>query len=245
MCIRHRWIPGSRAPLLLLVPALLTGCAALRSPQPDDDCSTLFRAQQRATADVRDAQYALLDDFPGLRSDRVLAALGTAAATPQAQRLWLQRLADRDREASAIERDNLPAAQRAALPAAERLDACRQRQVERLLREPQAWQQAVAAARVPSDYRAGARLLGLYPLARPVYVHQIAAWQADAAAQPAPADSAHWLAYRPSPGNTPTKAGTPLRHDDLGLPQPDQTQQALLFERHAPWLRIAQSGVSP
>ena len=240
MCIRHRWILGSRAPLLLMVLALLTGCTVLRSPQPDDDCTALLRALQRATADVRDAQYAFLDDFPGLRSDRVLAALGPAASTPQAQRLWLQRLAARDREASAIERDNLPAARRAGLPTTERLDACRQQQVERLLREPQARQQAVAAARVPSDYRTWTRLLGLYPLARPVYARQIAAWQATAAAQPAPTDSAHWLAYRPSAGNAPAHSGAPLRHDALGLPQPDQAQQAFLFERHAPWLRIAQ-----
>lgn len=214
------------------------GACATRGPAPDAICAATFAAQHAATATSRDAQYHLLDDFPGLRSDRVLAALGAHARTPAARRLWLQRLAAHDREASAIERANLPPGRRRHLPEPARLEHCRQQQVERSSRDPESFRQVVRAAQVSSDYRRWARALGLYPLVKPFYRRAIAAWQREAAAQQAPAEHAGWLSYRPPAGTAATT--TRLREDALGLPQAEPAQLAALFARHAPEIRIAQ-----
>jgi len=200
---------------------LLAGCARL-PPVPSDDCAALFASRDAASATTQDAQYRRLPGFPGLRSERVLAALGPAARSPEQRRLWLQRLAERDAEASAIELGNLPAAPRAAWTGGARqgqLAACR-------------------TAQVDDDYRGWARPLGLYPLLKPLYRHLIAGWQSEAAKAQAPPDTPQWLAYRPLPD--PEGFEPRLREDALGLPQPDPAQRAALFARHAPWLRIEQ-----
>jgi len=217
---------------------LVLGACASRGPAPDAACAASFAALRAATAPTRDAQYHRLDDFPGLRSDRVLAALGEHARSPAARRLWLQRLAAHDRAASAIERANLPPARRHRLPAEAQLEHCRQQQIERLSRDPAAFHQAVRAARVPADYRRWARVLGLYPLTKPFYRRAIAAWQREAAAQRAPADHAGWLSYSP-PAAAPVTM-VRLQEDALGLPQAEPTQLAALFARHAPEIRVAQ-----
>lgn len=221
---------------------LLAGCARL-PPVPSDDCAALFAARDAASAATQDAQYRRLPGFPGLRSERVLAALGPAARSPEQRRLWLQRLAERDAEASAIELGNLPPSQRQSWNSPERqgrLAACRTAQVERLTQNPRAFAEVVAAAQVDDDYRGWARTLGLYPLLKPLYRQLIAGWQSEAAKAQAPADTARWLAYRPLPG--PEDLETRLLEDALGLPQPNPAQRAALFARHAPWLRIEQLG---
>ncbi|HEY6611269.1 MAG TPA: hypothetical protein VIZ86_09060 [Pseudomonas sp.] len=217
---------------------LVLGACATRGPTPDADCAASFATLHAATAATRDAQYHLLDDFPGLRSDRVLAALGAHARSPAARRLWLQHLAAHDREASAIEHDNLPLPQRRRLPEAAHLEHCRQQQIARLSQDPAAFEQAVRAAQVPSDYRRWARALGLYPLAKPFYRQAIAAWQREAAAQQAPTEHFGWLSYRPPAGTVTTTVR--LREDALGLPHAEPAQLATLFARHAPEIRIAQ-----
>ncbi|MGH8353023.1 MAG: hypothetical protein ACRERY_05765 [Pseudomonas sp.] len=218
---------------------LLAGCARLPAV-PSDDCAALFAARDAASAATQDAQYRRLPGFPGLRSERVLAALGPAARSPEQRRLWLQRLAERDAEASAIELGNLPAATRSAWSGEHqtRLANCRSAQVERLAQDATAFAEVVAAARVDDDYRGWARSLGLYPLLKPLYRQLIAGWQSAAAKTQAPSDTADWLAYRPLPG--PDDFELRLQEDALGLPQPDPAQRAALFARHAPWLRIEQ-----
>lgn len=239
MCALRRWIfAGLRRALPLAVGMTLLSACALRAPAPADTCAARFAAFHAATAAVRDAQHHLLADFPGLRSDRVLAALGAEAVSPAARRSWLERLATNDRDASAIERGNLPAARRAALPDSAQLETCRRQQIERLATGPQPWRQVLASAQVPSEYRNWARAVGLYPLLRPLYRRAIAAWQRETAAQQAPADTVRWLSYGPS-GTASAPADRPLEHDALGLPQATPEQLDALFARHAPELRIA------
>lgn len=228
-----------------LLAGLLMGCAHER-PAPTDDCAALFSQLPAATQAYRDAQYHRLPGFSGLRSDRVLAALGTSADSPQQRRQWLHYLAERDAEASRIEIAQLPASQRRdwSSPARqEALGACRARQVERLSSDPEALAHAVEAAQVPDDYRDWARILGLYPLFKPIVRQGIAAWQQAAAASTAPADGAHWLSYQPIAMQT-QPLPLLLAEDGLGLPQADPQQLDALFARHAPWLKIAQTGRS-
>ena len=122
---RQRRSPPSHHAILLAA-AVLSGCA-LQPPAAPDACDRAFARLQSATAAVRDAQYHPLAGFPGLRSDRVLAVLAVEATSPAARRLWLQRLADNDREAAAIERGNLAAGERADLPDPALLEGCRRR----------------------------------------------------------------------------------------------------------------------
>ncbi len=235
-----RWTPKTRATASLAVLLLLSGCVHA-PPAPSDACIALFAARDSVSTATHDAQYHPLTGFYGLRSDRVLAALGPTARTPEQRRLWLQRLAEHDVEAGAIELGNLaPRAQQGWNGSArqQQLHTCRTAQQERLLGHEHGFNNAVAAAQVPDDYRGWARTLGLYPLLKLVYRRLIAAWQAEEAKAQAPLDSANWLAYRPLPGAEPFNP--PLHEDALGLPQPDPQQRAALFARHAPWLRIAQ-----
>src|SRR5690606_34735539 len=135
-----------------------------------------------ATRANRDAQYRPLPGFPGLRSDRLLAALGATAQSPEQRRLWLQRLAERDAQASAIELGNLPDGERQHWNARQaELQVCRNRQVERLAEDESAFREALAAAQVADDYRDWARVLGLYPLFEPIYRRGVARWQTEAA----------------------------------------------------------------
>lgn len=245
MNAKSKWKPGTPRTLAtasLLVGLLAAGCSGMRSA-PADGCTALFDQLHSATQAQRDGQYHRLPGFAGLRSDRLLAALGATAHSPEQRRLWLQRLAERDAEASRIEIAQLPPGPRRAWASRSRqqaLDACRSAQVQRLAGDARAFAGAVEAARVPDDYRDGARALGLNPLIEPFFRRGIAAWQRAAARTTAPEDAAHWLSYRPiqtASANGPLL----LREDALGLPQADAEQLAALFARHAPWLRIEQA----
>ena len=229
-----------------LVLGLLLASCVHQPPAPapgDPECATLFAARDRLSAASADGQYRPLRGFAGLRSDRLLAALGPRASSPAQRRLWLQRLAERDAEASRIELGNLPPAAQADWLGPHqqaRLATCRAEQVEHLSHDPVAFAQALAATRVPDDYNGWARILGAYPLFAPFYRRGIAAWQAQAAQATAPPDSARWLAYQPL-DSIAAPLG-PVRQDALGLPQPSAEQRATLFARHAPTLRIEQFG---
>ncbi|MGV8842516.1 MAG: hypothetical protein ACOH2I_04530 [Pseudomonas sp.] len=214
------------------------------------DCAALFAAQRRLSTASADGQYQRLEGFAGLRSDRLLAALGRSAKTPEQRRLWLQQLAARDAKASAIEWGNLPVTTRArwrdAQPALQfpqqhtqqQLARCRAAQVQHLSRDDKAFKQVVDAAQVADDYRGWARALGLYPLFKPFYQHGIRAWQTQAAHVAAPAESAQWLTYQPLDEAQPMRGV--LASDALGLPQPTAPQRAALLAQHAPLLRIEQ-----
>jgi hypothetical protein len=223
----------------------LAGCAH-QYPVPTDNCALLFSQLPKATQAHQDAQYHRLPGFIGLRSDRVLAALGANASSPQQRRQWLHYLAERDAEASRIEIAQLPAIQRQDwnMPVRQAaLDACRAQQIEHLSGDPKAFIRAVEAAQVPDDYRDWARTLGFYPLFKPILRRGIAAWQQAAAQATAPEDGAHWLSYQPIPVPAQTLPLI-LDEDELGLPQADARQLDALFARHAPRLKIKQAGRS-
>ncbi|MDP3847315.1 MAG: hypothetical protein Q8R10_12930 [Pseudomonas sp.] len=234
-------MPKTRTTASLAAALWLTGCAQ-QLPSTGTDCAALFAAREVASATSHDAQYQPLNGFVGLRSDRVLAALGPTAHSRAQRSLWLQRLAERDIEASNIELGNLaPAVTRHWRSAArqEQLQSCRDSQRQQLLEQPDDFQRAVAAAQQPDAYRGWARVLGLYPLLKPLYRQLIVRAQLASEQAPAPRDSARWLGYQPLPG-APTLASR-QSIDALGLPQADPQQLAALFARHAPWLKVEQA----
>ncbi|MES2818380.1 MAG: hypothetical protein V4812_05265 [Pseudomonadota bacterium] len=231
-----RWTPRTLRTASIAALLLASGLAA--AGQVPAGCTALFAAQAASDADSADGQYQRIEGFSGLRSDRLLAALGPTARTPAQRRLWLQQLAARDAEASAVERGN-SRADAAKGPDPQPLDDCRAYQVAYLMNDTEAFDRVVAAARVPDDYRNGARILGLYSLFKPFYRRGIDAWQAEAATASAPQDGARWLTYQPL-DETAAPLLLPLNQDALGLPQPDPRQRAALFARHAPILRLEQ-----
>ena len=143
-----------RASASLVLLALLAGCAGQAPPATDDGCPQAFAAWQSASAAVRDTQYRPIAGFPGLRSDRLAAALGEQAHSAEQRRLWLARLAANDRDAQAVEQAALGSAPTAAL------ETCRQRQQTRLLADAAAFERLRQAAHVEDDYRPWARWLG-------------------------------------------------------------------------------------
>lgn len=248
MNAKSRWKPRTLRTLASasLLVSVVTGCAQLK-PAPVDACMVLFSDLQTATQAHRDAQYHRLQGFPGLRSDRVLATLGPRLHNPEQRRLWLQRLAERDAEASRIEIVQLASSPRQTWLSAPRqttLEQCRQTQLEHLAGDPAAFARAVDAAQVPDDYRDGARTVGLYPLFKPLYRTLIAAWQRDAADAEAPKDRPHWLGYQPASTTPVAQQPITLHEDALGLPQADAEQLKALFAHHAPWLKIEQASRS-
>ncbi|MBX9756976.1 MAG: hypothetical protein K2X80_19630 [Pseudomonadaceae bacterium] len=236
-------MPKTRRTASLAAVLWLTGCAQ-QLPSASTDCAALFAAREVASAASHDAQYQPLSGFYGLRSDRVLAALGPTAHSREQRSLWLQRLAERDIEASAIELGN--AAPQTASPwlssaRQSQLQSCRDNQRQQLLEQPDGFQRAVAAAQVPDSYRDWARTLGLYPLLKPFYRQQIVHAQQAGEQAAAPQDSARWLGYQPLPGNPTADSIQVQSIDALGLPQADPQQLAALFARHAPWLKVEQA----
>ncbi|MEX6503263.1 hypothetical protein [Pseudomonas zhanjiangensis] len=175
-----------------------------------------------------------------------MATLGRSADTAQQRRLWLQRSAARDAEASQVEIAQLPAGPRRHWSTASRQDqlaACRHAQIRGLSDDPQGFASAVQAAQVPDDYHDWARVLGLNPLFEPIFRRGIAAWQQAAAQTRAPQDRPDWLSYQPLQPASPA-VPLELREDALGLPQTSGEQLLLLFARHAPWLRVEQASHS-
>ncbi len=230
-----------RASLSLLLLASLTACTQQPVIEPHEDCAALFHDWNNVSAASRDAQYRIIEGFFGLRSSRLNASLAPDARTPEQRQLWLQRLADNDQQASAIELANLPAELRArwrTAPVQAQLAGCRGQQQQRLLDDSEAFEQLRGASQVADDYSPWARTLGLYPLFKPFYKRGIAAWQTDAAHYQAPSDTPQWLSYQPLPRDEVAIA--PLTSDALGLPQADAQQQAALLSRHAPLLRVEQ-----
>src|SRR3990167_844354 len=229
-----------------LLCVLLLGCSQLPMATDGDSCTALFEQLQGATRAQRDAQYQPLEGFAGLRSERTLAALGANAQSRAQRRLWLQRLAARDAEASIIELAQLADEPRRLWSSPQRqqaLSTCRSRQVERLLDNPHAFARAVAAAQVADDYRTWARVAGLYPLFKPIFARGVAAWQHSAARAKAPTDGAQWLGYQPLPSRTQT-ISIRLVEDALGLPQAQPAELEALFNRHTPWLKVEQASRS-
>ncbi len=235
--------------LAALAAVLLSGCVALTAaptPPADSSCAALFGALARASEAHRDFQYQPLAGFAGLRSDRLLAELGKHAESAEQRRLWLQRLAAADAEASAIEIAQLSPRERRFWSNQTRQDAlaaCRAQQVRRQADDPQAFAAALQAAQVRDDYRSWARVIGLNPLIEPLFKRGIAAWQRNAAQNQAPEDGPHWLSYQPLQAQAAPTAIT-LSEDALGLPQASAEQLQALFARHAPHLRIEQASRS-
>jgi hypothetical protein len=186
MCSKPSALGGVLRPLLILLPALLAGCAApgtrsytpqarhLQVGDPLAACARFLSALDAAvsSAGVADAQEVPVTGFAYARINRFLAAPWRPGPEAAGFDAWARRLLRRDRAARRHEIANLPADARARLtdgldaPRAvnARVDECGERLLGHDLADPAIRRTLHATATVPDAYRSLYRLAGLYPL---------------------------------------------------------------------------------
>ncbi len=235
--VRH----SARALAFACAVLLLAACAHAPAPSPTPEavCRLAFAALDEAAARfaVQDAAVARIAGFPFLRIDRLLASYRDELTGAAAQAAWVGALAALDAEARAIELAQLPADTRARLATPAHIASCRDRLVSETLADPQRLDALRRAATVPDSYHAWQRVLGAYPILRPVVLAGVKRFQrrktVSAVGDGSDAPPGRWTLYRtPAETPPPTHAGAPA--DPLGLPRPDPARLHALFARHAP-----------
>lgn len=197
----------------------------------------------------RDRQAAVIDGFPYLRIDRLLAALAPAADDAARFEAWSVRMQVLDEQARRHEMANLPAAARRELADYARRASTAPDVVRRcgdILRTAElgaadARHRLLARAIVPDNYSSTQRVLGLYPITALVVRASISRWQREVRRDFARSDhppSGRWQRYLPPParGLAAAEVATMLdaSRDALGIPSPTPVQLAALFATHAP-----------
>lgn len=148
-------------------------------------CIQLFASLDAAVDDagVRDARANRVPGFPYLRSDRPLALLALQVREQAEVAEWVRLAAAIDEQSRKNEVAHLPdhafsagLGDRAML--IDTLRECREHLVAADLADPDALERLRKQAPVPSEYRTGMRVLGLYPLTRLMFAKGIAQWKA-------------------------------------------------------------------
>ena len=200
---------------------------------------------------VRDGEAARIAGFPYLRVDRFLASLADVASRSEAAfAAWTAHLRRLDREARAVELQNLaptalPALQVTnAAAALERGIRCAAVLAARDLALPEARAAILAGAQVPDDYSNTARTLGLYPLSALVFARGVAAWQRETLHAFGRGDAAGDAAQLFMPPAPPLPAAQTraifagATRDALGLPRFSPEERESLFNTFAPTFRL-------
>lgn len=186
----------------LFAAALLAGCAGLEpyrfepasarltapAGEVQSGCTRLFERVDHGIeqAGVRDARATIVNGFPYLRADRLVASLASDAVDGQGFEIWVGWMQRLDEEARSIELANLDAGRRQALGIPEdagvRLGYCRTLLAQADLADRAARDRLRAASVVPPDYDLWKRALGLYPLTRIPFAAFVRDWQRRTAA---------------------------------------------------------------
>jgi len=252
--------------LIAAAALLLGGCAALperaaeplarhlAAPGPRGACARFLAALDAAVAraGVADAGAARVPGFPYLRVDRFLAG---EAPHPQGARFdaWVDAMRALDRGGRRVEMANLPRAARAraasaAPPGARTLagatDTCADVLRVADLGDPRLRDRLVRVAAVPSAYRTGQRLLGLYPVTSLPFLAGVARLHAELRADlERPLESlpvrGTLIRYVPpaAPRATPAEVARILARasaNPLGVPRPRGADRERLFAAFAP-----------
>lgn len=259
--------PFSHALRVLVGVALLLALAACavpaRSPvEPDavTDCRRwLERLDEHVDAQaVLDGGAARVPGFRFLRVDRLLSSFHEEASRSEAHwQAWGARLLALDAQARAMEIDHLSLPTMALLVVPDRAAAkarvrdCGERLWAATSADASQRERLRTAARVPDDYSAKLRTLGLYPLSRLPFFGGVEReqrhWQARWAAlaeQPDPAPG--WTRYQSTSSPlSAAEAGALARavqRDALGIPQPDEASAQRLLQAFSPTLEIDTRG---
>jgi hypothetical protein len=243
--------------LSVLTSFLLAGCAIVPAPTRSDrigtggrlgSCGDFFESldQRTAAAQVIDPGVFRVEGYPYLRTNRFLASFREEISGEASFTAWVNRMQALDQEARRHEIANLAAA---AGPAAGSLNQAAELNEgvagcgsllkaadfhdvgpQKALREK---------ARVPDDYLALPRVLGLYPLTRLLVSRGVSNWHAEVRRvfTTEPPVGWHAVRYVPEKG-----AGLPdarrivaqADRDALGIPTYSSTDLAALFRMYAP-----------
>jgi len=214
-------------------------------------CARLFAATDDAVTrwGVLDARATQVPGFPYLRSDRLLAALVQRADAGEQLNAWIRAAAAMDEDSRRHELAHLPDQAIAAIGGLSRdalletLGRCRLQLAGEDLEDVAARARLGDAARVPDEYQAWKRALGLYPLTRLAFASGVRRWQAETQAvfnTP--------LAALPRQGRQVVYTPPPRRHslgdlkrvfsegsrNALGLYEWTGEERQALFELYAP-----------
>jgi hypothetical protein len=227
---------------------LAAGCATIEAPERDNlaaaepavqACAQWYQQLDASidAAGVRDAEEHRIAGFPYLRIDRFGAALAARARSEGAAfDAWTARMMRLDLEARRHEIANLP--DKASFDTS-RAEGCARVLAETDLVKTEMREQLFQRARVPDDYLAWQRALGLYPLTRLPFSAGVEHWHAEAvetfrreeAGAPAPHPVER---YAPPAGALPDRAriaallARAARHP-LGVLEPSAEERELLF----------------
>ncbi|RFC35013.1 MAG: hypothetical protein DID92_2727744446 [Candidatus Nitrotoga sp. SPKER] len=239
--------------ILLFVTSFLTGCATVetRSTAPTADvlttCRMLYQEVDAAIDDsgVRDYGTSPVQNFPYLRTTRLLASFRGELTTQENWTEWTKHMADLDAESRALELRNLPTSvnDRRNNALVEELNRCRERLLAADLAQPERRAMLRDAARVPDDYVTWWQVLGLYPIAAPFVSTRISAWHTETrnsfatplAELPVAGELVHWASSSSAPLAV-TQVGEILHRslNPLGIPLPTKIDLDRLFNTFAP-----------
>ncbi|SFR54053.1 hypothetical protein SAMN05216203_1258 [Marinobacter daqiaonensis] len=232
--------------LLTLAAMALVGCASYNPPAPltSAGCTTSWVdvGQRLDQAGIRDAQGTEIPGYPYLRVNRTLMDFDLDTLTPEQKREWLEHALD-----------NGERALRARL---KRLDShhgfdpawlmhCARQQVDALVSDSDQWQSLAAWAHQPDAYLDWRRVVGAYPLVRPILAYQVRQLQEEQAELfGTPVDGPEARLFAPAlPASDPAEAEAILGREGawgpLGLPSLTPQETARLLARHAPYLMMA------
>jgi hypothetical protein len=260
--------------LLIFFLLAIAGCASTRNGQRDQQplaelaqlsvasCKEHFNRLDTAinAAGVRDGSEARMENFPYLRANRFLASFSADfqtedVRTSAAFAAWLAELRKLDHAARDAEISNLPMAASGALGASKseiraRTADCATLTMNADMSNERHRAAMVAAARVPDDYSAFKRLLGLYSLTKIPFFRGVEGWQRGAAlkiqsATPIPSSTKLITRYSPAnifpPAPQSEKLFSKFKNaprSSLGIPSLSADEWMQLFEAHAPVFEV-------
>jgi hypothetical protein len=252
----------------------VTGCASLRDGHKDQQPPAEFAQRSLAsckehfndldatidTAGIRDDSEARIENFPYLRVNRFMASFAVDFQTLDARAstdfaAWLAELRGVDHAAREAEISNLPVAAATKLRMSKSEIRARTADCAALMMNADMSNEArraamVAAARVPDDYSAFKRLLGLYPLTKIPFFRGVEDWQRGAAlkiqsATPIPSSTKLVARYSPAnifpPAPQSEKLFSKFRNaprSSFGIPSLSADEWMQLFDAHAPIFEV-------
>lgn len=209
-------------------------------------------------AEVRDIQAARISGFPYYRINRFLASFAGELYDDGALKEWLTRILRLGNEGRRVELSNLPKEFLPDLPvefAGKNLVIEMKRCAARLMAEdllnPQRMKSLEEHARVPDEYNALIRTVGLNPVSRWFIMREILDLQNQARhdfQRPEAVSDGKILWYvpcNPRPAVSQERQAAILEQarnkSELAIPEPDPETLALLFDYYAPVWRVSTS----
>lgn len=248
--IRFHPVPARFRTLVALafVALVVGGCASYRPPAPllSSGCTTAWEEVDRQLhrAGIEDAQGTEIPGYPYLRVNRTLVSFDLKSLDPAQRRDWLRHaLANGEAALDAgLKRLDSPHELDPAW-----LMQCARQQVDALAADSGRWQALVPRVTQPDAYLDWRRVVGVYPLVRPILAYQVGQLEQEQAERFGTSvdgpDARLFAPVSPAPTPADVKAilGREQVWDDLGLPSFGPDELSLLLAYHAPSLMMASS----